>query len=202
MITSETALCNIALDHLGEAPIVSMNDDRLAASACLRHYAECRDKVLRSHRWNFATKRVALSRLAARPAFGWSYQYELPADFMRATEVNGSEAGDVVSGEWLIEGRAILTNEEAVNLVYVRRVTDVSLFDSLFVDALAVKLAIALSETLRGSTGKTESLVQLYERITAPLARRIDANEGRRRKGLLPVNSHALRARGGNGGMS
>ena len=197
MISSPVDICNIALGHLGESRIASLEDESPAARACTLHYISARDAVLRSHRWNFAQARAILSRLDDAPVFGWSYQYELPADCVRVLEVNGSEGGDVITDEYIVEGRRVLTNASEVRLVYCKRVEDVSDFDPLFVQAFAVQLAIYLSETIRGTTGKTAELTQAYERITAPLARRVDANEGRRRKGLLPYNSLALRARGG-----
>jgi hypothetical protein len=196
MANSEADICNLALAHLGEAPIVSLQDDSVAGRACFLHYAATRDAVLRSHRWNFAQARVVLSRLSAAPSFGWAYQFPLPADCLRVLEFNGSEAGDVVSDEYIIEGRNILTDDDAAEIVYIRKVTEVGLMDALFIQALAVALAISLSETIRGTTGKTAELTQAYERMTASLARRVDANEGRRRKGLLPMNSLFVRARG------
>jgi hypothetical protein len=195
VISSPADICNLALAHLGEAPITSLDEDTLAARACALHYETTRDELLRSHRWNFASARAVLSRLEAIPAFGWAYAFALPTDFLRALDVNDEEAGDLTSGEWQIEGRNLLTDWDEVSLVYIRQIEDVSQFDALFVQAFALKLAVYLSETIRGTTGKTAELMQAYERITGPLARRVDANEGRQRKGLLPLNSLFIRAR-------
>ncbi|SKA88902.1 hypothetical protein SAMN02745166_01505 [Prosthecobacter debontii] len=130
------------------------------------------------------------------PKFGWSYQFDLPEDCLRVLEVNDSEAGDWISEEWVVEGRKLLTNASTLRLVYIRDLeSDEALTDSLFAQAFALKLAVALSETIRGTTNKTSDLLTAYQNVTAPLARRVDANEGRRRKGLLPFNSLALRAR-------
>lgn len=193
---TQVELCNVALAHLGEARIAAMGDDTVAARACALHYGPVRDEVLRSHRWNFAIGRAALTAAAA-PPFGWAKAFTLPTDCLRALEINDNEVGDWISETWAIEGRQVLTNAEAVNLVYVKGLGDAALTDPLFAQAFALKLAAALSETIRGATGKTAELLQLYDARTAPLARRIDANEGRRRKGLLPMNSLFVRARGG-----
>ncbi len=192
---TQLELCNVALAHLGEARIASINDDTVTARACLLHYGPVRDEVLRSHRWNFAIVRSQLIETTA-PAFGWSRAFTLPADCLRALEINDNEVGDWISETWAIEGRLVLTNAEAVNLVYVKSIGDTALTDPLFAQAFALKLAAALSETIRGATSKTGELLQLYDARTAPLARRVDANEGRRRKGLLPLNSLFVRARG------
>lgn len=195
-VSSVTQICNLALAHLGEASIAALDEDSTAGRACALQYAPTLEEVLRSHRWNFATARATLSRLEDDPPFGWSVQWQLPADCLRVLELNGSDGGDVVSEPWTIEGDKLLTHATTANVVYVRRITDVSLFDSLFVRALALKLAAVLAETIRGNTSKTAALLEEYGRLTAPQARRVDANEGRRRKGLLPLNSLAIRARG------
>lgn len=197
MPASSTDVCNQALAHLGERPISSLDDDTKAGRACKLHYQPVRDEVLRSHRWNFATTRATLSQLEDAPVFGWSYQYQLPADCLRVSEINDTEAGDRYTDEWVIEGRKILTNAETLNLVYVKQVEDTSEFDSLFTQALAVKLAMKLSEAIRGTTGKTAELAEMYARLTGPEARRTDANEARRRKGLIDVSSRFVLARGG-----
>jgi hypothetical protein len=197
MATSETEICNIALGHLGEAPITSLDEDSRAARACNLHYALTRDELLRAHRWNFAKTRLVLTELAETPAFTWAHQFQLPADCLRVVEFNDQEIGDWISEEYEIEGRALLTDAEAANIVYIKKEIDVSLYDPLFVQALALKLGIIISEQIRGTTSKTEELTRAYERLAGPLAKRVDANEGRRRKGNLPLNSQAIRARYG-----
>lgn len=258
-------ICNLALAHLGEASILSLTDDTTASRACSSNWEPTRDEVLRSHRWNFASKRASLSlnlvtitsvadasglvavtkaghglttgdrveidgsttsdgvwtitvtstsvfkldgsaysastvagTYRLLPAFGWTYQYTLPTDCLRVLEVNDSEDGDGTN-PWLIEGRKLLTNDEECRLVYLAAPDDTATYDPLFVQALALKLAVKLSDIIRGSTSKTEQLLAQYERVTAPLARRVDANEARRRKGLRPMNSLAIQARLGRG---
>lgn len=195
MASSPVDLCNLALAHLGEAPIAALDDDTAAGRACATCYEVTRDEVLRSHRWNFATKRVLAVKLATAPAFGWSAAFALPADCLRVLEVNDSESG--ASAAWIIEGRSLLLNAGECRLLYIASVQDVTLFDSVFATALALRLGAVLAEIIRGATGKTADLMAQYERVTAPLARRVDANEARRRKGLLPQNSLAIKARFG-----
>jgi hypothetical protein len=194
-VSSPVDVANLALGHLGEASITSLSEDTVTARACNLHFNLTRDALLRQHRWNFAQARVVLSRLVGAPAFQWSSQYTLPSDCLRVLEVNGSEDGDVISEPWVIEGRVILTNATSVNLVYIKSSTNVDNWDGLFIEALALKLAAKISESVRGSTGKTEELIRMLEQVTAPLARRVDANEGRRRKGMIPMNSLFLRSR-------
>ncbi|SKB08733.1 hypothetical protein SAMN02745166_05013 [Prosthecobacter debontii] len=196
---TQLELCNVALGHLGQARITALAEPNASARACELHYLPVLKEVLRSHRWNFAVVRVEVEADEDAPVFGWSKQYSLPEDCLRVLEVNDSEAGDWISEEWVIEGRKLLTNAAELRLIYLRDLEDAALTDPLFAQAFALKLAVALSETIRGSTGKTADLLTAYQNVTAPLARRVDANEGRRRKGMLPLNSLALRARWGGG---
>ena len=192
---TEVDICNLALSHLGEASITALNDGTERANACALHYPNTRDEVLRSHRWNFAIFRATVTASVTAPAFGWDKQYAIPADCLRILEVNDSEFGDEISDQYVVENGYILTNATTMNLVYVGRFEDTDAYDPIFVKALALKLAVSLSETIRGTTEKTGELLAAYERVTAPLARRVDANEGRRRKGMLPLNSTWIHAR-------
>ncbi len=193
MSTTETDICNRALGRIGQERIMNLSDSGAGARACQLHFSGTRDEVLRSHRWNFATGRTALSRLLDTPAFGWTYQYSLPADFIRALEVNDTEDG--TGCPWTVEGGNLLTNEATVNLVYIRRETNVAKWDALFQEALTLKLAMKLSTVLRGSSSQVVDFAQEYDRLTAPLARRIDANEGRERQPLKPRRSEFVAAR-------
>ena len=194
---TDVIICNLALAHLGEAPITALADDTVAGRACNLHYTQALESTLRAHRWNFAITRVAVTVDGTAPAFEWSYRFALPADCLRELEVNDSEVGDVITDEYVIEKGYILTDADTMNLVYVARYTDATRFDSLFVDAFALALAVRLTESIRGTTEKTAALQSAYERIIAPLARRVDANEGRRRKGLISLSSMFVRSRAG-----
>lgn len=193
---TETDICNMALSRLGEARIVSLSDSTTAGRLAALHYAPTRDAVLRSHRWNFALRRATLSEMAAAPAFGWAHQFHLPADWLRVCELNASEEG--LGREWKIEAGTLLTDAETAQIVYVARVTEAEQFDPLFAQALALKLAAACTGVLRGSNAAVGDLLGEYERITAPLARRIDGNESRGRAGKMKeLRSDFVAARGG-----
>ncbi len=195
MATTPTLVCNLALGRLGEKRIMDMDEATTAGRACHLHFDTVRDTVLRSHRWNFAQKRAVLSKLVAAPAFGWASQFTLPADCLRVLEVNNSEFEFLQGNRWEVEGRVLLSQDDEAELVYTARVIDSSLWDSLFVEALATYLAMRLSETIRGDTSRTQELMEEFARLTGPAARRIDANETNRRRGRISLNSPAIAAR-------
>ena len=192
---TSTTIANLALARLGNSTITDITEDTEVARACQLLYEPTRRELLRSHRWNFAQKRATLTQLDDAPAFGWDHAYQLPSDYIRVCEVGESEHGDVISERFIVEGQQLLTNADEVKLVYVYDCTNVSIFDPLFVEAFAVKMAVKLCDTLRGSSSQAEKLAVEYDRLTGPIARRIDSNEGRRRKGPITRSSEFVRAR-------
>lgn len=158
---TSTEICNKALAHLGDARISDFHEISVAAEKCRTHYDQERDELLRMHRWNFAQQRATLSQLAEGPAFGWAYQYALPADCLRVLELNGVEAS-MCDSSYKIEGRNLVTDAEEAKIVYVKRVTDTTLYDVLFVGALAYKLAAALCKEITNSTSEKGALLQMF----------------------------------------
>lgn len=194
MVASDTSICNLALGYLGAARILSLDEASPEAKACALHYTQTRDEVLRSHRWNFAIARGGFSRLSEPPAFGWAFQYQLPVECLRVLQVNGY-AEDEAPDNWEIEGGRLLCDADSVQVKYLRQVNDGNLFDPLFVEALALKLASRLCIPLTGSDSRAGGFLTGYERITGPRARRVDAFESREKRKLPWVLSPLVAAR-------
>ena len=187
-----TTICNFALARIGEARITDIDTGTDAVSrACLLHFAITRDSVLRSHPWNFATQPVLLEWTDGddTPAFDWDYQVELPADFLRVVECNY----DGRQLPFRMQGNLLLTNSKKAEVWYVFRNEDCDTYDPIFIEALTLRLAEKLATSLRGSSAQVIDFGAEYERITAPLARRIDANEGERK--MKPLRSKFIEAR-------
>lgn len=151
-VTSDTAICNSALVKLGVEPIASLTENSKPAKLCKSQYPLMRDKLLRSHYWNFAIKRVEIAGVAADPLFEFDYQYQLPADCLR---VIYDQEKDVV---FKVEGDKLLSNLSTITIKYVSRITTVGLYDANFVDALAYMLALDLTYALNQSKGLRDRL--------------------------------------------
>lgn len=61
-MSSEVDIVNNALSKIGQPPITALTDDVERARLANRIFTVIRDSVLRDYDWNFALKRVALSR--------------------------------------------------------------------------------------------------------------------------------------------
>lgn len=154
--SSETQIVNNALLRLGSSPILALGvDTNTAGTAANQIYSITRDALLRKHFWNFAVTRVELAADDDAPTFEYSYQYTLPSDFIRMVRIYDQ------TDDYKIEGTKILTNMAApLQVAYVQQVTDVSKFDSLFVDVLVLMLAIKMGPRLAGDGFNSSALQQ------------------------------------------
>jgi hypothetical protein len=171
------AIMNMALDLLEEEPILTAEDDRTAVRWMNRNYPSIRDGLLRQHPWNFATRRASLPLVSDAPAFGWSRQYELPADCLRILPLTGGliNGADV---PYRIEGRRVLSNSAApVAIVYVARVESESEMDPMFVRALATSVAAEAASYIAGKASLAELLTKKAENLVLR-AQMVDALEG------------------------
>lgn len=170
-MATETDIINAGLVLLGELPIVSTSDNRKAARLCTLRYPQIRDAVLRAHPWNCATKRHKESAtLTPAPAFGWSNAFAVPADFLRLVKFKG------FSQDYIFEDGRLLSNDSAVEFVYIYQLTDANKMDALLRETIAARLASDNALPLAKS-GRLSDL--LWARYTAKLAeaRSIDAQE-------------------------
>ncbi len=171
---SQTRVANHALQKLGAGLISSMDEDTREARTVKACYSILRDRELRAHSWNFSIKRVALAPSATVPAFGFAKAFPLPADCLRILP-------PALHVDWTVENingvSHILTNEGTViYLRYVARITDEAVFDELFVDMLACKIAWHCCETITQSNQKKADVMAEYKEARAE-ARRINAFE-------------------------
>ena len=174
-MADETSICNAALAKLGCPLITSLSDGSKHAQFCSRFYASTRDEVLAAHRWNFAMKRATLTKSTA-PAFEWKYSYTLPSDCLRVVQLNGYETTET-RGEFSVEAGLLLADADTAQIRYVAQITTASLFPTLFIEALATKLAANLAGPLTGSQTMAGEFTKQYEAITGPRARMCDAFE-------------------------
>lgn len=171
---SEVAICNLALAELGRgAEITSLDENSQAARACRRRYPHARDAVLRSYDWNFAARRTHLPASANPPAFGYDRAFDLPPDCLLVRAIH-----DGACTPWEVEGTRILVSAAApLPVSYTARVVNPGVFDALFVDVLATRLAADLCVQLSENTPRAQALLQLFQ-FKLDEARRCDSQEG------------------------
>lgn len=162
MATSDTAICNNALFEIGDDPISSLGENTKRARACAVVYPQKRRALLMRYRWTFAMARRELMPDVAAPAFGFTHQFQLPADCLAVVGLgDGRESlrNYTASKEvYKVEGRKLLYTESSVRIHYVKNVEDTSLFDPLFEEALVYAIAHRLAYALSTGQGRIPSL--------------------------------------------
>ena len=178
-MASVIQIANRALTKLGSARIISLDDDNKQARAVKSCYEDLRDDELRSHRWSFAMKRTSLPADSEAPAFGFTYAYTLPADFLRLDMVNDEFPAVVMdnysgaeTNDYAIEGNKILANiAPPLKLRYIARIEDPNQYDVLFREALSCRIAAELCEDLTQSNQKRELAWQEYKQAVSKAIR-------------------------------
>lgn len=159
---------NHALDLVGQGVTINAVDDvnDPNARAVNKHiYASIRE-VLRAGKWKPARKRETLAALAQAPDFEWTYQYQLPNDYLRMVFFNGLDPYDERRPMYTIEGRLLLTDESTVSITYVADLTyagnDVNVTDPLLNELFVLKLASKLAWPFQQTRTLKESLLNEY----------------------------------------
>ena len=147
---SEVSICNLALSRLGEESITALSDNTPQAIECNRLYAITRDMELRGHNWNFAIRRADLAADTTSPSWGYDNRYRLPADFLKLVEVESTDQWRVEAGNAGESGSFFVLTDlsDPIYIRYVARVTDPAVFDPLFINMLAARLAMDLAPKL------------------------------------------------------
>lgn len=198
--TSEVAICNLALSHLKQRPIVQLDSPSTSnEQLCNLWYHQVRQQVLRAHSWNFASKRTQLTPSTdATPLFGYSHAYLLPSDWIRYLGryddldniIPGSNADyQIENGYYLFNG----SDDESINLRYISDFQTVAKMDALFRSLFALELAIVLAPNFSGSTSQVQTLMELKK----DLETKATAIDGQERPPIRVQRSKFIEARRG-----
>lgn len=201
-MASITDICNAAISHCGtRSKISSIGEGSAEANACLTHFAQCRDTILRAFDWNFARMTAGLAELGNPPA-RWAYKFALPTDMVRLRRLNDvpllslPETFYEVAADKDSSGAyvgVILSDTSPISAVYTARVEDPVRWDAGFTDAMTYCLASRVCFELTGKEERVRALAQLWQGALAQAAAE-SANEGSGvNRTYLP---DALKARG------
>lgn len=159
-------ICNMAMDHLNQKADISNIKSPVTENEilCARHYYHVLEYLLRNYVWNFAKGRKVIMRDALNtPEFDFTDAYKLPNDFLRLISYN--DHANLIDLDFDIVGEHLLLNNDGspdVKLRYIKRVDDVKLFDSGFVELFSLYLALNLAYK---KTAKQTVIDRLAKRI-------------------------------------
>jgi len=167
-MANDVEICNLALTRLGVATIASINDKLRQGIVLKDFYNLSRDAALREHDWQFARRRKPAA-LLPDVYDGWDLAYAYPADCLAVREIfNPAKrvTGKLIEFEIGLGNDSntvvIMTNQPEARLIYTAKVVNSVVFDALFVDALAWRLAADLVQPLTGSDSKQGNYLNFY----------------------------------------
>lgn len=171
-MATATDICNSFLLKLGAEAISSLDEDSKYGRLCKEQYPKIRKKMIASHPWNFAMKRATLAISAEAPEFGFDVAYILPADCLRAWQLNTKTAKFKVE-----KGRLLLTNLHDAKLLYISLEEDESKYSPQFSELLAWAMVVDLGYNIVQDKGLMDRYNAKYQEVLRD-ARSSDGQEG------------------------
>jgi hypothetical protein len=144
-MTSEVSIANQALSWLGQEPITSLDEDSRKANWFNTNYPFIRDALTEERMWTFATARFT-DTTADMDNFESQFSHLMPTGWLSVYRVYRNVSSKypeqwIQSDGWRREGDQILTDEATVYMWGMVRLSDTARMSSLFVQALAARLA-------------------------------------------------------------
>jgi hypothetical protein len=178
---SKIAICNLALAQLGQAPIVSLEQEDEKARRLKLFYEPVRDEVLRTHNWAFASAQMTLTLMEKAAPFGDMRVYKYPAQalFIRKVFRPQDPQTHIPFEEHFrddLQARVLCVPAEQACAEYTRRVTDENLFDPAFVKCFSLALAADLAVVLTGDSTLAGQILHKYT-LALDEARRANMTE-------------------------
>ncbi len=190
---NSVSICSVALQALGSRPINSFDENTEGARICASLYLEARNDVLRQHDWNCIRKRIVLSPLADKPAFGWQNAFQLPGDYVGVVTVGAPGYPDTFTLPYTIEGTTLLCNADTVWLQYSFRNGVESTWSRDLVAVMVARMKMELAYPITKDRGVASDQRQNYEIALA----RAKLRDGQETPPQEFVGNPLLGARGG-----
>lgn len=168
-------MANAGLLRVGDRALQSLDEPSSSARIVkLIIEAAIRETIAESG-WVSCRKRDILVPLADKPLFGYEYEYELPADYIRNLKVMDENNSELSS--FTIEGRKLLCDVGSVRIIYLAEPTNLDDIDPLLGQCIALKIALKLAYPKTKSKTLVESIQLEYERLALKKAMGINSLE-------------------------
>ena len=174
-MASDSQICSVALNMLGQLPISSLSQNAPRAEKCNAIYETIRDIELASHNWKFATVYVELVIVDETPAFDFDYSFQLPQDFLKLVRTDSN------SIKYRIVGDKLYTDDDEMYIEYIARITNPGDFSSPFTELLIARLAKDLAWGVTNNKALSIDLAENYKDVRRK-ATGIDSQAGTPRK--------------------
>ncbi len=172
MVNSKVEIWNMCLSRLGVSQeIEDPEDTDEPALLANRWYDHCRDELIQSFPWPFSMRAIQLAESANETFPGWGAVYAYNSDFLFLRYVTDESGVRTIQNFLLqspyqtvplavpvapfqiaahsdLKSKIILTDMENAFALYSARITNVTMFDPLFISVLASRMAMELGPGL------------------------------------------------------
>jgi hypothetical protein len=182
---------NLALSHIGQKPVDNTTDEtQPEILACNTHFESARDSVLAQLAFPFNAAPIKLEQhmsINDTSIPGWSFFYTYPASVLSVWEVYSSaNAATAIENDFEVRylpaiGEKIVCTNEAdayANCSYL--VTDYSLWDDRFIEAVSYKLAASIAIAITGDAELAMKFRDMYNMMVHDTKRK-SAREKRKK---------------------
>ena len=181
MAISKTSICNIALTHLGELKIDSVEEDNQRARLCKLRFDDTLVLVLKAHPWTCAIKRASLTQLTTdagdnKPIWGFDNMFQLPSDFLRVLQLQDHTQPYRIETD-AQNGLVLLTSSATAKIRYLHLPEDLQTLSHDVANLTGLRLASELAEPLTSNVPLKQSLMQRFL-LELAAARSIDSMQG------------------------
>lgn len=197
---------NMAAARIGvfDSAIASVDESLKIVRLLNFFYDQAVDYVLADFPWKFAERRILLASLGTPPV-NWGYRYAYPTDCVSARYITVPGLRNPRSDQRIpfqvgSSGtvREIYCDQPGAELVYTSRVTDLNLWGSLAVSALAYRMASEVAMPMSGKPDIANSALSGYYREVSRAAAAA-LNEGT--PDQPPISEFIAVRSGGLGGL-
>lgn len=168
MPSNPVEICNAALSLIGKNPISSLGQAVEEARKCAIFFPLSVLATLNDHDWGFARGWQNLT-VVDEEFPGWRFVYAAPSDMVAARFIfnpNSKDAIDKIPYELgsTADGNrtTVLTDYPQPKLVYTKTISNATLFDAQFVEALSWNLAGKLAVPLKADAALASNAQKTY----------------------------------------
>ena len=157
--TSIEQIGNEALVRIGfPESIGNIYEGTRQARALLEVFAQTRDAMLRERDYDFSERIASAAVSPSSPMPPWNFAYQYPSDCLKIRQLYAASyltnKNDPLPFNWtiafdnLLSAKVIFSNAQTATLIYTKQVTDITQWDSMFVEALIAALSRRLPPVL------------------------------------------------------
>ena len=163
-MASKTSICSMAASLIGCKQVSNLDSPTTEEERqCLLWWDQCIREILEEHDWKFSRRYAPNLAVSDSPSGEYDHAYQLPNDCLVLRYLWNDEAKTrVTESEYELQGRSILTDLDAVNIVYTKLDENTGGYPTHFIKALSYLLAHYIAHKLAEKGSRSDEMYEKY----------------------------------------